>query len=456
MSSDKRPACLLFTLLVLAQWTLALQAQETSAIKTYARRIVDTLSSPSMHGRGYVSKGDRIAAAHIAKEFQRIGLKPLMKNGSWLQPFSFPVNSFPGKMKLALIDAKGGRTEAAAAHDFVLRSNSPSVKGRFPVAHAASRHVQSDTAWKRFCGQDLRKCFVVVDTSGVRNPQQLRLLEDFVRYPRNVKGILLQVKRPAPVGPDSAHRDCSRMPAWDYAQMQSTVPVVETTLPLRTVEEIELQVDAKFFKSYTSQNVLGYIPGSQFPDSFIVFTAHYDHLGRMGKDVYFPGANDNASGVAMLLSLAQHYAKPENKPKCSIAFIAFGAEEVGLIGSRYFTEHPLFPLRSIRFLVNMDILGTGDEGITAVNATLFEKQFKELQRLNAQGSYLPQVKPRGKASISDHYFFTERGVPCFYIYTLGGIKAYHDVCDKEETLPLTEFEDIFYLLRDFTAFIDNR
>ena len=112
-------------------------------------------------------------------------------------------------------------------------------------------------------------------------------------------------------------------------------------------------------------------------------------------------------------------------------------------------------MTSIRFLVNMDILGTGDEGITVVNATLFDKEFKELQRLNAQGSYLPLVKPRGKAAISDHHFFTESGVPCFYIYTLGGIKAYHDTCDRRETLPLTEFEDLFLLLRDFTDWIDN-
>ena len=64
---------------------------------------------------------------------------------------------------------------------------------------------------------------------------------------------------------------------------------------------------------------------------------------------------------------------------------------------------------------------------------------------------MAKVKKRGKAAISDHYPFSEAGVPCFYIYTMGGIQAYHDVYDVAETLPLTEFEDIFRLLTDFVA-----
>lgn len=420
----------------------------------YARKVVDTLTSPVMHGRGYVQQGDKKAAAYVAGEFQRIGLQPVLKNGSWYQQLAFPVNTFPGNMQLSLLDAQGRKTTAHAGEDFIMRSNSPSVKGKFQIVRANKETVASEKSWQAFRDKNMRKQFVLVDTTGVTDKQQLRLLIDFVRYPRDVKGILLPVK-PSPIGIDGEH-SCSRMLPWDFAQMQSTIPVIEVAVPMENITTIEVKAEAKLLKKYVSQNVLGMIRGSQFPDSFMVFTAHYDHLGRMGRDVYFPGANDNASGVAMLLSLAQHYSKPENKPKCSILFLAFTAEEVGLLGSRYFAENPPVPLKNIRFLVNMDILGTGDEGITVVNGTIFEKDFKEMQRLNAQGSYLPQVKARGKAAISDHYFFTEKGVPCFYIYTLGGIKAYHDVCDRSATLPLTAFDNLFLLLRDFTATIDNR
>src|SRR4030095_9120627 len=108
-------------------------------------------------------------------------------------------------------------------------------------------------------------------------------------------------------------------------------------------------------------NVLGMVPGTLYPDSFIVFTAHYDHLGRMGKKALFPGANDNASGSAMIIDLARYYAQPANRPKCSLLFIAFAGEEAGLIGSRYYTENPILPLEQIKFLINLDLMGNGEE-----------------------------------------------------------------------------------------------
>ena len=129
--------------------------------------------------------------------------------------------------------------------------------------------------------------------------------------------------------------------------------------------------------------------------------------------------------------------------------MAFGAEEAGIIGSNYFTKHPLFPLENINFLINMDIMGTGDEGIKVVNGSVLKEEFELLQSINDQNKYIPAVKKRGAAANSDHYWFSQKGVPAFFIYTLGGIKAYHDVHDKAETLPLTEFEDCFKLIRDF-------
>ena len=80
----------------------------------YARKVVDTLTSPVMHGRGYVQQGDKKAAAYIAGEFKRLGVQPLQKNGSWYQPFAFRVNTFPGNMQLHLLDAQGKKTPVAA------------------------------------------------------------------------------------------------------------------------------------------------------------------------------------------------------------------------------------------------------------------------------------------------------------------------------------------------------
>lgn len=423
----------------------------TAQDKAYARKVVDTLASPSMHGRGYVFNGDKIASEYISNEFSSFGLLSFEKTGSYFQEFRFPVNTFPGRVEMTFHFGDRAAEKCMPGEKYLVRSSSPSIKGHYKVMRLDSSIASVPAKWYAFIAEDHRKVFVLVDTSGVRDKKDLAKMINFVKYPVNVKGILLPVKMNHIEGTDQ----CTKLTAWDFSMVQSTVPVVEIDPSLAGTTEIDIRIGAKFLKEYTSRNVVGYIRGSAQPDSFIVYTAHYDHLGHMGKEVYFPGANDNASGVAMLLNLAKHYSKPENAPKFSIVFIAFSAEEVGLIGSAYFVQHPLFPLSRIRFLINMDILGTGDEGITVVNATLFNREFTLLKSINDSLNYLPQIKPRGKAAISDHHFFTERGVPAFYIYTLGGIKAYHDTCDRRETLPLTEFDDLFRLLRDFTNALMN-
>jgi aminopeptidase YwaD len=203
-------------------------------------------------------------------------------------------------------------------------------------------------------------------------------------------------------------------------------------------------IENKVIPDFKASNICGMVKGTVKPDSIIMITAHYDHLGGMGKDTYFPGANDNASGVSLLLNLARYYAA--HPQPYSIGFICFAGEEAGLIGSKYFTENPLVPLKRIRFLINTDLAGTGEEGITVVNATEFPKEFAMMNTINDKNTLLFKINARGKAANSDHYFFTEKGVPAFFFYTLGGIKAYHDVFDKPETLPLNEHEDLFKLL----------
>ncbi|MNS77799.1 Aminopeptidase YwaD precursor [compost metagenome] len=212
-------------------------------------------------------------------------------------------------------------------------------------------------------------------------------------------------------------------------------------------QTVQLNIEQAFIPEFKTANVCAMIKGTQYPDSFLVVTAHYDHLGGMGSQVYFPGANDNASGVALLLNLAQYYAR--NPQKYTMVFIAFAGEEIGLKGSKYFTEHPLIPLSRIKFLINTDLAGTGVEGITVVNATEFSKAFTQLQEINTKQKLFTAVHSRGKAANSDHYFFTEKGVPAFFIYTQGGIAAYHDIYDQARTLPLDHQEQLFELIVQF-------
>ena len=212
--------------------------------------------------------------------------------------------------------------------------------------------------------------------------------------------------------------------------------------------KIHLDIDQEHLVRHVAKNVIGFCPAKRKAKKTLLISAHYDHLGRMGSDTYFPGANDNASGTAMLLYLAEQLlAKPI---KFNVLFVAFAGEEIGLLGSKYMSLHPPLPLEDLRFMLNLDIMGSGEDGITVVNSTLFPKEFDLLKSINAKKKLLKEIKPRGPAANSDHYYFTQAGVPAFFIYTMGPNKHYHDVFDTFEELSFDAFEPLSKLL---TAFI---
>ncbi len=416
----------------------SLYAQETSKneVYQYGKKIVDTMTSESMHGRGYVNNGDKIAANYIKTEFQKFGLKSF--NNDYYQKFSFPINTFPGNMILE-IDGK----KFIAGQDYIVKGNSGSLSGTFEIVHFDSTILKKSELKEEFKKINFSNKIILVDKSNLdlKNKEVLDWLGLFISNSFKAKGIIfIENKLIAEL---SSHPE-------SYLLLE----MLRASF-IGNEKSITVNIENKYITEYQSQNVIAYVKGSEHPDSFIIFSAHYDHLGQMGKTVYFPGANDNASGCAMLLNLAKQYSILSNGPKYSIAFIAFGAEEVGLLGSKQYTETPLFPLKNIRFLLNMDIMGTGEEGITAVNGTLFKTEFDKLKEINTKNNFIKDVKIRGKAANSDHYFFSEKGVKAFFIYTMGGIKAYHDIYDKAETLPLNKFVDLFKMIISFSNYLQN-
>ena len=354
---------------------------------SFGRKMVDTLTSPYFWGRGYTKEGMKKAADFLSNEFKAYGLAP-MDGKSFLQPFSYLVNTFPGKMEVNL-----NGMDLIPGKDFII---SPESRG----AEASGKLEKLDSI------QYINRTNMVVIK-----------MQDILTWD---------------ISPEVA----------DY-----TLILVDKKAITDKPKKFSVNIENKLDSNFKTANVCGLVKGTVKPDSMIFITAHYDHLGGMGAATYFPGANDNASGVSLLLNLAHYYA--QHPQKYSIGFILFAGEEAGLIGSKYFTENPLVPLKNIRFLINTDLAGTGEEGITVVNATEFPKEFAMMNAVNDENKLLVKINSRGKAANSDHYFFTEKGVPSFFFYTLGGIKAYHDVFDKAATLPLNEHEDLFKLLVKF-------
>ena len=394
----------------------------------YARQVINDLCAPEMYGRGYVNNGDEAAAHYLRNQLEKMVVSAFDFN--YYQDFKMNVNAFPEAME---VDVDGKQLHPGI--DFIVSPDAPSVNGEYDIIYLNKSVIGNPNKMDEFEKTNKKGKVVVMDSTGFNKVQK----EYFVAAEQNSFEATVIIK----LIPEKL--------TWGVSQEVSsfsTLEILKKSFP-ENGKKITLNITNKFLSKYGSQNILGFIEGKTKPDSSIVFSAHYDHLGMMGSETIFPGANDNASGTSMLLNLAQYYSKPENKPDYTIVFIFFGAEEAGLVGSKFYTENPVFPLEEIKFLINIDLAGTGEEGITVVNGSVFEKEFNTLKDVNDEKKYLMQVKVRGKAANSDHYYFSEKGVPAFFIYTMGGIKAYHDVYDKSETLPLTEFQDLFRLLTDF-------
>jgi hypothetical protein len=380
-----------------------------------------------MYGRGYVNKGDLVAANFIQEQFRQTNLKPF--GTSYLQSFSLDINTFPNKVKLRI-----DKQTLMPGKDYIVNPVSAKGKGSGKIVYLDTLIFTQPEAREKFLQSNFKKNVVVYQSR-----YQSKLLELPLEYLNKMHGAKALIElQPEKLTASLSNKQLSH-PAFE---------MVAKNLP-SDASKVRFRLDATLISNYQSQNVIGYITGKTRPDSFIVVSAHYDHLGQMGSKTYFPGANDNASGISMLLELAHYYSLPANQPTCSMVFVAFGAEEAGLIGSRYYTQHPLFPLAQIKFMINLDLVGTGDEGITVVNAVALPHEFDLLTQINQEKEYVPKVNKRANAPNSDHYFFVSKGVKAVFIYTLGGIKAYHDVYDRPETLPLTKYKELFGLLTDF-------
>ena len=401
---------LCFFLLSVCCWINTLPAQSVSA-----REMIDTLCSPYFFGRGYVREGQPRAAQYLEREMARSGVQPLFPGNSYLQPFRHTVNTFPKEQRV-----HSGRPLNPGT-EFMVHPGSGSGKGKYRLVHY------------RRLKEARGKVAVWVPDSAAAALQKMGKLNTLLEGWTQTRPVVLgQAKL-----------------TWGVSNKAFDHPVVLVIDSLVNPDEkIALRIRNQL-REHTSSNVMGYVLGKMYPDSFLLVTAHYDHIGGMG-DVFIPGANDNAAGVAMLMEIAQHYA--ENPHPFTVVFVAFAGEEAGLLGSAYYVQDQPVPLEQTAFVFNLDLVGTGSEGATVVNATIFEDAFHHLDSLNRGMGALMPLKKRGKAANSDHYWFTERGIPSFFLYTMGGPQAYHDVNDRPETLPLTRFDQVKGLV---IAFLDQ-
>ncbi|MBK7173213.1 MAG: M28 family peptidase [Bacteroidales bacterium] len=399
----------------------------------YAKHLVDTLSSPSFEGRGYVNGGDSKAAEFLANEFRTLNIQPF--GDSFMQAYDFPINTLPGKLEVS-IDGQS----LDAGSQFQVWAASPTIKGTFRIIRVNAADLINPAKLRKHLKRSYADKFILIDRQGISDKRILSGI-DSLKYTNylNAKGLIFVNDQKLSWSVMIGYKP------FNYP----VIDIIKSSLPSRS-HSISLNVESKFYRNYKTQNVIGFIKGSVYPDTFLVFTAHYDHLGRMGEEVYFPGANDNASGTAMVMDLARHYSIQSNAPAYSMVFILLSGEEAGLHGSNYCAEHPPFNLKKVKFLMNIDMIGTGSEGITVVNGSKFKEAYQRMVKINADQEYILTVKERGESCNSDHCPFYKKGVPAVFIYSMGKeFSEYHNEDDLFSKLPFTEYSDIFRLVKDF-------
>ncbi len=383
---------------------------------------VASLVSPAMFGRGYSQAGHLVAAEYIRHHFKSAGLEPL--SDDYFQPFTIAPDIVTSVPTLTI-----DNVHLTAGRDFVPTSGSPTGAASGVAAISVGHGLfLPDSGVNDFAG--VAPGSVLVVEAGL--PDSLARLsvptdaarDDFkvaAAAAVNATAIILVVDRLtyAVASPDA--------PIPVFKVLRSSIANPETvSFDVRTARNVDVQ----------AVNVLGILRGTSFPDSVVVLTAHYDHLGGFGDSVFFAGANDNASGTALLMDLAYHFAR--NPPEYTLAFAAFSGEELGLLGSRAFVLSQLIPLEQIHLAFNFDMVASGGQGVVVSGGTDFPVLYDRLARINDH-LMLGPIRPRMATPISDHYPFVEAGRPGLFIYANQGTQPYHHVDDVAATLEWDEY-----------------
>ena len=408
-------------ILLLLLSAVQLNAQDLAHYK----KVVKELSSSRYQGRGYARGGANKAGKYLEKQFVKAGADEVT-----LQPFTLDINTFCGKMNMW---ADGKKLKAGV--DFSMREYSPGVHGEFPVYHVDTLNFDPDRLYADLEKPEYANCLVACEFwFTYRHSEVFSRLQKAGECPN--AGLLYTWEAPVKFFKAYGHRMVDKPIVW------------VTPEAIEGVKRVRLDVDNQFLKEYEIFNVIAKVQGERH-DSCYVFTAHYDHLGNFGKKVYYPGANDNASGTATIVTLAAYYA--EHRPPYDMYFLAFSGEDANLRGSEYFASHPVVPLEQIRYLFNIDMIGDNNPEQYCECSDEGMRGFALFERINGEKHYFKALNRGPLAANSDHYPFATRHVPCIFLENEEGdaFPYYHTPMDNWKNAVFDSYEPVFRLVKEF-------
>ena len=444
---------------------------------------ISTVAHDSMQGRDNPSRGLELTAGYVASEFRRLGLRPAGDKGGYLQRFELSRWLIDSRRSSVTLEGPDSRQ--------VLRLGAEVRYVDGPVPAGPIRGTVVLMMGSLAPGNDLRDRIplVLIDYTKALPPS---LGPDIYRLAASgVRAVLLLSNRDSATFTErlrtAAQPRLRRETAPDQDSIAPILEVHERTLaaflarldiqpdrlrrssaPVRTAvpqmnAEIRLSRDIQSRASLP--NVIGILEGSdsKLRGEYVAYTAHIDHIGLSSgqPDSINNGADDNASGVAGLLELAEAFSQPGARPRRSLLFLAPSAEEPGLLGSAHFTDHPTVPLKSIVADINMDLIGRNwPDSVIAVG--LEQSDLGETLRKVVSAhpelrmTPIPDRWPEERIFYrSDHYNFARKGVPILF-FTSGTHPDYHRPGDEPSRINTEKESRLVQLLFYLGESVANR
>lgn len=434
------------------------------------RRHVSFLASDKLEGRFPGTTGSDLAAAYIRDAFRAAGIKPY--NGvDYYQDFDFVKNVILGPGNTLTVSEGNNYSEALDTSTFIPLGFSST--GNFTGGAVFAGYgfdIDDSVSWHDYDGLDVENAWSIVFRGGPDDsphspygPHMAIRKKALVARDKGALGLIL-------VSGSDDDKGLIRL-RYDYAFGDAGIPVihvdrglaedmferagydlaeVETYLKNNlsassfSIKGITIEASISLEKETVSiPNVVGILPGSDtsLSDEIIVIGAHFDHLGWGGEGsslmpdtvAIHNGADDNASGVAGILELAEYFGAYENRPARSLMFAAFNAEEKGSLGSKYLTENFPYDLKNVVAMVNLDMVGRLTEKKLNIGGTGTSPVFPGLlDTVNSDYDFAIKKSPDGYGP-SDHANFYTKDIPVLFFFT-GTHNDYHKPGDDTETL----------------------
>jgi hypothetical protein len=460
-----KKALFLFTLILFPIVFAHAQISKESLMKT-----VKFLASKELGGRLPGSNGYTKAANYMADELKKLNIKPA-GDENYFQKLKVEYDEILAPEHFAIIK-KEQRKNYELGKDYIYRGFTGSGKVIASVAFCGYGLSQNNLGYDDYSGIDVKGKVVVVFkynpkwnidnknfTNG--NPREKAIVAAqhgaigilFVSFPNDAEpqqpiGSVIHGEGEQMTNFPELHID---LPVADelfegsgytLKALQTKIDQTKKSFSVPLVPSVDIEVHTKYEKEKEVYNVIGMIEGSdpELKKEYLIIGAHLDHVGNQAGKVYFPGANDNASGSAALIEIARTFTLLSEKPKRTIVFSFFACEEQGLNGSTYFAEHLPFPKEKVKAMINMDCIGYGDS-IQVGGGESAPTLWNVAKKIDAENDKLLVAKT-WKGGGADAEPFFQKGIPTLYFVTTNSYKHLHMLSDKPETLNQNLFEAI--------------